>query len=41
MTTCMDVNKEKNQSEGSTEKLKPKIVAGGDLQNKDLFGETW
>ena len=41
MTTCMDVYKEKTQSYGKFEKLKQRIVARGDLQNKELVGYTW
>ena len=41
MTPCMDVYKDKIQSDGSIDKLKLRNVVGGDLQNKELFGETW
>ena len=41
MTPCMDIYKEKIQSDGSIEELKLRIVVGGDLQNKDLIGDTW
>ena len=34
VTPCMDVYKEKIQSDG-------RILVGGDLQNKDLIGNTW
>ena len=37
----MDVYKEKNQSDGSLDKLKLRIVARGYLQNKELVGDTW
>ena len=40
MTPCIDVYKE-NQSDGSLEELKLRIVVRGDLQNEDLFGDTW
>ena len=41
MTPCMDVYKAKNQSDGSIDKLKLRILVRGDLQNKDLIGDTW
>ena len=31
----------KIQSDGSIEKLKIRIVVGGYLQNKELFGDNW
>ena len=34
VTPCMDVYKEKIQSDG-------RILVGGYLQNKDLIGNTW
>ena len=34
VTTCMDVYKDKIQSDGSLEKLKLRILVRGDLQNK-------
>ena len=37
----MDVYKEKIQSAGSLDKLKLRIVVRGDLQNKELVGDTW
>ena len=37
----MDVYKGKNQSDGSLDKLKLRIVVGGDLQNKELVGDNW
>ena len=37
----MDVYKDKIQSDRSLDKLKLRIVAGGDLQNKKIFGDTW
>ena len=41
VTPCMDVYKAKIQSDGSLGKLKFIIVVRGDLQNKDLIGDTW
>ena len=41
MTPCMDVYKDKFQSDGSLDKLKLRIVVRGDLKNKDLVGDTW
>ena len=37
----MDVYKAKIQYNGSLEKLKLIIVVRGDLQNKELVGDTW
>ena len=37
----MDVYKEKIQSDGSLDKLKLRIVVRGDLQNKEMIGDTW
>ena len=37
----MDVYKANIQSGGSLEKLKLWIVVRGDLQNKELVGDTW
>ena len=37
----MDVYKAKNQSDGSLDKLKLRIVVIGDLQNKEMVGYTW
>ena len=37
----MDVYKAKIQSDGSLDKLKLKIVVRGDLQNKEMVGDTW
>ena len=34
VTPCMDVYKEKDQSDGSLDKLKLRIVVRGDFQNK-------
>ena len=41
VTPSMDFYKEKNQSDGSPYKLKLKIVVRGDLQNKEIIGDTW
>ena len=40
VTPCMDVYKANIQSDGSLDKLKLRIVVRGDLQNKDLIGNT-
>ena len=37
----MYVYKAKIQSDGSLDKLKLKIVVRGDLQNKEMIGDTW
>ena len=37
----MDVYKAKIQSDGSMDNLKLRIVVGGDLQNKQMVGDTW
>ena len=37
----MDVYKEKIQSDGILDKLKLRIEVRGDLQNKELVGDTW
>ena len=41
VTPCMDVYKAKIQSDGSLDKLKLRIVVKGDLQNKEMIGDTW
>ena len=41
VTPCMDVYKAKIQSDGSLDKLKMIIVVIGDLQNKEMVGDTW
>ena len=41
VTPCMDVYKAKTQSDGSLDKLKLRIVVRGDLQNKEMVGDTW
>ena len=38
---CMDVYKSKIQSDWSFDKLKLRIVVRGDLQNKEMVGDTW
>ena len=38
---CMDFYKAKIQYDGSLDKLKPRIVVRGDLQNKILVEDTW
>ena len=41
VTPCMDVYKAKIQSDGSLDKLKVRILVRGDLQNKEMVGDTW
>ena len=41
VTPCMDGYKAKIQSDGSLDKLKLRIVVRGDLQNKEMIGDTW
>ena len=41
MTPCMDVYKAKIQSDGCVDKLNLIIVVLGDLQNKEMVGDTW
>ena len=41
VTPCINVYKDKMQSDGSLDKLKMRIVVRGDLQNKELVGDTW
>ena len=41
VTQCMDVYKAKIQYDGSFDKLKLRIVVRGDLQNKEMAGDTW
>ena len=41
VTPCMNVYKYKIQSDGSLDKLKLRIVVRGDLQNKEMVGDTW
>ena len=40
VTPCMDVNKAEIQSDGNLDKLRLRIVVGGDLHNKELVGYT-
>ena len=40
VTPCMYVYKAKIQSDGSMDKLKLRIVVRGDLQNKEMVGDT-
>ena len=40
VTPCMDVYKAKIQSDGSLNKPKLRIVVRGDLQNKEMIGDT-
>ena len=41
VTPCMYVYKAKIQSDGSLDKIKLRIVVRGDLQNKEMIGDTW
>ena len=41
VTPCMDVYKGKIQSDGSLDEIKLRIVVRGDLQNKEMVGDTW
>ena len=41
VTICMDVYKSKMQYDGSLDRLKLSTMARGDLQNKELVGDTW
>ena len=41
VTQCMDIYKAKIQSYGSLDKLKLRNVVRGDLQNKEMVGDTW
>ena len=41
VNTCMDGYKTKIQPDGSLEKLKLIILVRGDMQNKELVGDTW
>ena len=41
VTPCMDMYKSKIQSDGSIDKLKLRNMVRGDLQNKELVGDTW
>ena len=41
VTPCMDVYKEKLQSDGSLDKLKLRIEVKGDLKNKEMVGYNY
>ena len=41
VTPCMDVYKAKIRYNGSIDKIKLRIVVSGDLQNKEMVGDTW
>ena len=41
VTPCMDVYKANIKSAVSLDKLKLKIVVRGDMQNKEMIGDTW
>ena len=41
VTPCMDVYKDKIQSDGSLDKLKLRIVVRGYFKNKEIVGYTW
>ena len=41
VTICMDMYNAKNQSDGSLDKLKLRIVVRGDMQNKEFVGYNW
>ena len=41
VTPYMDAYKTKIQSDGSIDKLKLRTVLIGDLQNKEMVGDTW
>ena len=41
VTPCMDVYESKIESDGSLDKLQLRNVVIGDLQNKELVGDTW
>ena len=40
VTRCMDVYKAKIKTDGRLDKLKLRIVVRGDLQNKEMVGDT-
>ena len=40
MTSCMEVYKVEVKSGGSLDKLKLRVFVRGDLQNKELVGDT-
>ena len=41
VTPCMDVYKAKIQYDGIFYKLRLRILVRGDLQNKEMVGDTW
>ena len=41
VTPCMYVYNANIQSDGSIDKLKLRILVRGDLQNKEIVGDTW
>ena len=41
VTPCMDVYRAKIQSDGTIDKLKLRIIVRGDLQSKEVMGDTW
>ena len=41
VTPCMDVYKAKIQSDGSLDTFKLRILVRGDIQNKEMVGDTW
>ena len=41
VTPYVGVYKAKNKSDGSLDKIKLRIFIRGDLQNKELVGDTW
>ena len=41
VTLCMDVYKANIQHDESMDKIKLRIVVRGDLQNKEMVGDTW
>ena len=40
-SSIMNVYKAKIQSDGSLDELKLRVVVRGDLQNKEMVGDTW
>ena len=41
VTPCMNVYKTNIQSDGSLDKLKWRIIVRGNMNNNNLFGDTW
>ena len=41
VTPCMDVYKAKNPIRWKPRQMKLRIVVRGDLQNKEMIGDTW